>query len=102
MIESDWHEKTPLSSISGGEMTVSAWTEARSRQAQDVWSEYQRRHDLSGKKGQTAGIDPASGAVWIGDSIQDVVAQRDDDGIAAPLYFARVGFATYYRKGGRR
>lgn len=58
-------------------MTVSESTAARSRQAQDVWFEYERRLDLSEKEGQTARIDPASGAVWIGESIQEVVAQRD-------------------------
>jgi hypothetical protein len=83
-------------------MSVSNWTEADSDRAQKVWSEYQEQHDLSDKVGQTAGIEPNSARIWLGDSIQDVIAQRDADGIAAPLFFERVGFATYYRKGGRR
>jgi hypothetical protein len=83
-------------------MTVSNWTEAASNRAQEIWSEYQQHHDLSGKAGQTAGIDPASGCIWFGDSIQDVIAQRDADGSDAPLFFMRVGSATYYRKGGHR
>jgi hypothetical protein len=31
-----------------------------------------------------------------------VIAQRDAAGIATPLFFMRVGSATYYRKGGLR
>lgn len=83
-------------------MTVSNWTEADSNRAQEIWSEYRRRHDLSEKLGQTAGIDPVGGCVWLGESIQDVIAQRDSDGSESPLFFVRVGSATYYRKGGRR
>lgn len=83
-------------------MTVSHWTEADSTRAQQIWSEYQQQHDLLGKAGQTAGIDPAGGRIWFGDSIQDVVAQRNADGSDVPLFFMRVGSATYYRKGGHR
>ncbi len=83
-------------------MTVSNWTDADSSRAQEIWSEYQQHHDLSGKAGQTAGIDPVGGRIWFGDSIQDVIAQRDADGSEAPLFFMRVGSATYYRKGGHR
>ena len=83
-------------------MTVTEWTEDQSRHAQALWLDYQQRHDLSGKKGQTAGVDPVKGTIWIGDSIQDVIAQRDVAGSTSPLYFVRVGFPTYYRKRGRR
>ena len=83
-------------------MTVSNWTEADSNRAKEIWSEYQRQHDLSDRVGQTAGIEPVSGRIWFGDSIQDVVAQRDADGSAAPLFFVRVGSTAYYRKGGHR
>lgn len=83
-------------------MTVSRWTKADSNRAQEIWSEYQQHHDLSQRVGQTVGIDPASGCVWIGDSIQDVIAQRDFESSEAPLFFMRVGSATYYRKGCHR
>ena len=83
-------------------MTVSDWTEADSNRAQEIWSAYQQHHDLSEKVGRTAGIDPASGRIWLGESIQDVIAQRDADGSDTPLFFARIGSATYYRKGGHR
>ena len=55
---------------------------------------------MSRKRGQTAGIDPVSGCIWFGDSVQDVVAQRDAAGYGNPLYLVRVGYETYYRKGG--
>ncbi len=84
-------------------MTVSPWTESDSERAQKIWSDYLSRHgDLADRSGQTAGIDPVTGRIWIGDSIQDVIDQRDADGIDAPLYFMRVGSSTYYRKGGCR
>jgi hypothetical protein len=83
-------------------MAVSNWTRADSDRAQQIWTEYQQHHDLSKNVGKTAGIDPLSGHIWIGDSIQDVIAQRDADGSEVPLFFIRVGSATYYRKGGHR
>jgi hypothetical protein len=83
-------------------MTVSSWTEANSKRAQEDWSQYQQQHDLSGMVGQTAGIDPDSGRVWFGDSIDDAIVKRDANGSSAPLFFMRVGSPTYYRKGGHR
>jgi hypothetical protein len=70
-------------------MAVSHWTEADSKRAEEIWAEYQQQHDVSGKVGQTAGIDPVSARVWFGDSMQDVVAQQDADGNAAPLFCNR-------------
>jgi hypothetical protein len=83
-------------------MAASDWSEPESRRAQEIRSEYQLHHDLSAKAGQAAGIDAASGSIWFGDSIRDVIAQRDAEGSRAPFYFMRVGSATYYRKGGHR
>jgi hypothetical protein len=83
-------------------MTVSNWTDADSIRARQIWSEYEQHHELTEKLGQTVGIDPSSGHIWFGDSVQDVIAQRDAEGIVAPLYLVRVGSPTYYRKGGHR
>jgi hypothetical protein len=83
-------------------MTVSNWTVADSNRAQQIWSEYQQHHDVSERAGQTVGIEPVSGCIWFGDSIQDVIAQRDAAGSGDPLFFMRVGSETYYRKGGHR
>ena len=84
------------------EMTVSNWNESDTERARAFWSEYTQHHDISGKTGQTVGIDPNTGRIWFGDSIQDVIAQRDADGISAPLYAIRVGYDYYYRKGSKR
>ena len=83
-------------------MSVSGWTESDSAKAQRIWTDYQMQHNLAEQIGHTAGIDPVSGQVWLGHSIEDVVAQRNADGIDSPLYFERVGSPTYYRKGGHR
>lgn len=80
-------------------MPTAKWSSADSVRAKQIWSDYERCNDVSGLTGQTAGIDPASGRIWFGDSIQDVVAQRDAEGISEPLFVIRVGSATYYRKG---
>ena len=80
-------------------MSVTAWTDDDSLRAKQIWIEYQRHHDISSRIGQTAGIDPVSGRIWFGDSILDVVSQRDAEGLSDPLYFERVGSDTYYQKG---
>lgn len=83
-------------------MPVSTWTESDTAKAQQIWLEYQSQHDLSTSIGKTAGIDPDTAQVWIGESIQDVLSLRSNDGIDSPLFFERIGSDTYYRKGGRR
>lgn len=80
-------------------MSQVEWTESDSSKGKQIWLEYQRVHDLSGRIGQTAGIDPHSGRVWFGESIPDIVSQRDAEGLDSPLFFERVGFDTYHRKG---
>jgi hypothetical protein len=81
-------------------MSVSAWTESDTAKAEQIWVTYQDQHDLSECMGSTAGIDPGTGRVWIGKSIQDVLAQRDAAGTDALLFFERIGSKAYYRKGG--
>jgi hypothetical protein len=83
-------------------MSTGKWTDADSERAKASWSAFKQRNDLSRLAGKTAGIDPSTGRVWIGDSIDDVIAKRNDDGSDAPLYFERVGSEAYYVKGGRR
>ena len=82
-------------------MFVSPWKPEYTISAERFWAEYQTAHDLSDRLGQTAGIDPETGEIWFGESIQDVVAQRDAIGLSSPLRFERVGSASYYIKGGR-
>ena len=83
-------------------METPTWTEADTDAAARIWNEYQAEHDLADRIGQTAGIDPHTGDVWFGESIVDVVTQRDALGLTSPLQFERVGFKTYLRKGGHR
>lgn len=78
------------------------WIPADSRKARQIWKEYQQQYDLSDRIGQTAAIDPQSGHIWFGESIQDIVTQRDAEGLKSPLFFERVGSETYFRKGGRQ
>lgn len=83
-------------------MHSSTWDAADSQRAEEHWRVYERTHDVAPLKGKTAGIDPISGQVWIGATVQDVVALRDADQVSQPLYFVRIGSPAYYRKGGRR
>ena len=80
-------------------MSVTAWTDDDSLRAKQIWIDYQRQHDLAARVGQTAGIDPQSGRIWFGESIPDIVSQRDSEGLDSPLFFERVGFNTFHRKG---
>lgn len=82
-------------------MGGSNWTEADSARAKQIWVQYQRQYDLSDRVGQTVGIDPQSGKLWFGESILDIVSQRDGQGLTSPLFFERVGSETYLNKGHR-
>lgn len=81
-------------------MSIAHLTDAESETAQRLWREYIAQHDVSNRDGQTAGIDPASGRIWFGNSIQDIVRQMDAEQIAAGLFFVRVGSDVYWQKGG--
>ncbi len=83
-------------------MATSTWTDADTGRALHFWSEYQKHHDVSGLKGQTAGIDPVSGRVWFGESANDIWQKMESEGIDIPLYYIRVGLDYYVRKGGHR
>jgi hypothetical protein len=83
-------------------MNVSQMTDADVQKAEQIWAEYQTQHDVSNRKGRAAGVDPASGRIWLGDSIEDIARQLEGEGIEVPLYFVRVGYNYYYRKGGHR
>ena len=82
-------------------MEGSNWTKANSVKAKEIWVQYQQKYDLSDRVGQTVGIDPQSGQLWFGESIRDVVSQRDAEGLKSLLFFERVGSETYLNKGRR-
>ena len=77
------------------------WTKADTERAQSIWAEYGAKHDLSDRFGQAAGIDPASGRIWFGESASDIFCHLKETGEAVPLFFVRVGYDSYLRKGGR-
>jgi len=83
-------------------MARDTWTETDTQRAKQYWAEYQHQHEVSRRRGQTAGIDPASSRIWFGASAQEIVAQMEAEGVTTPLYFVRVGVDYYLRKGGRR
>jgi hypothetical protein len=70
--------------------------------ARQIWSDYQKKHDVSQFKGQAVGIDPVSGGVWFGETAKEIVHKLESEKRLVPLYFLRVGFDYYKRKGGRR
>ena len=79
-------------------MTTINWTDDDTARATKFWNEYQQNHDLSGLRGQVAGIDPVSGRVWIAESAIAIVAERDKAGESSPLFFIRVGYDYHVRK----
>ena len=70
--------------------------------AKEIWSAYQKQHDVSPYKDLAVGIDPVSGRVWFGESGLEIRVKMLADGIDAPFYCVRVGYDYYVRKGGRR
>jgi len=83
-------------------METTGWKKTDTARAKGIWTEYQNHHDLSGRIGQVAGIDPASKKVWIANSIPEIIRQRDSEGKKCLLLFERIGAKTYYHKGTRR
>lgn len=81
---------------------ATTWADADTQRAEQLWAEFVAHNDVSALVGQAAGVDPASGRIWIGESALDVVKQMKNEGVSVPLYFIRVGFPTYLRKGARR
>jgi hypothetical protein len=73
-----------------------------SERARQIWAEYQQQHDVSGVRGQAAGIEPVSGRVWFGASASEIRQQMAGEGIDRPIYCVRVGQDYYLRKGGHR
>jgi hypothetical protein len=80
-------------------MSASTWTDADTVRACRIWDEYQQSNNVASLVGQTAGIDPASGRIWFGDSAADIRRQRQLEGIDTPIYCVRVGYDYYLRKG---
>ena len=83
-------------------MSDSSWKANDTERALEIWNEYQAQHDLSDRKGQTAGIVPDSGEVWFGESGLDIARQMvARNGVKQSFHAVRVGKNYYVRKGGR-
>ena len=80
-------------------MVAPFWTDADTNRACEIWREYQSRHDVSQMQGQTAGIDPVTERIWFGESAAEIATELEREGLFTPLYFVRVGFDYYLRKG---
>ena len=83
-------------------MTVAKLDHIDTERALQIWADYTAAHDLSDRHGQAAGIDPKSGRIWFGKDMLDVVDQMNAAGEFRPLFYVRVGYPSYWRKGGRR
>jgi hypothetical protein len=84
------------------EVKTSSLTDADIARAKEIWRDYQQTHDVTALRGQAAGIDPTTGEVWLGEDILDIYEQRLSKGLTSPLFFERIGYRTYIRKGARR
>lgn len=73
-------------------------TKADIAEAERIWGEYQRNHDLTGLRGQAAGIDPQTGEVWLGKTAVAICLERQEQGLYSLLFFERIGFATSLKK----
>jgi uncharacterized Zn finger protein len=83
-------------------MVAANWTDKDTARALQLWERYQTEHDLTHRRGQTAGIEPTTGRVWFGESALAIAEQMETAGGRVPFYAVRVGSDHYLRKGGRR
>jgi hypothetical protein len=83
-------------------MSTTSWLPSDTERAKKFWDDYAASHDLSDRIGQAAGIDPVSGEIWFGVSASEIACRLMDAGTFRPLFYVRVGFPAYQRKGGRR
>ncbi len=73
-------------------------TKADIAEAKRISEKYQGSHDLTGLRGQAAGIDPQTGEVWLGKSAVAICLERQEQGLNSLLLFERIGFATSLKK----
>jgi hypothetical protein len=67
-----------------------------------IWTEYASTHDLTGREREAVGIDPDTGEIHFGTSMEDIGERLRREGRFKPLYYRWVGTPYYTRKGGRR
>ena len=69
--------------------------------ARQLWQLYESNHDLSGRLGYVAAIEPNSGQIWIAHTGVEVADQIEADGCSDPVYLVRIGESHFVRKGRR-
>jgi hypothetical protein len=70
--------------------------------AKAIWAEYERTHDLRGMEELAVGIDPDTGEVHFGASMDDIGRRLEREGRFKPLFYRWVNDPSYYHFGGRR
>ena len=75
------------------------WKKGDTEKAQLIWSQYLAAHDVAQVVQPVAGIDPDTGAIWFGESAQDIWHQQEAQGHPKPLFYIRVGKDYYVSKG---
>ena len=83
-------------------MTQLTHAKLDSEKAKRIWEEYERKHDLSGMQNLAVGIDPESGEVHFGKSMQEIGERLRSEGRFKPLFYRWVNNPYYFRRGGRR
>lgn len=70
--------------------------------ARQIWAEYERSHDLSGIGDLAVGIDPETGEVHFGASLEEIGTRLEREGRFKPLFYRWVNDPNYYHRGVRR
>ena len=70
--------------------------------AKQIWSEYERTHDLSGMQLLAVGIDPETGEVHFGESMHEIGDRLEREGRFKPLFYRWVNDPYYFHRGARR
>jgi hypothetical protein len=83
-------------------MTETSRATLDAEKAQQIWAEYERTHDLRGQERLAVGIDPDTGEVHFGKSLEDIGERLEREGRFKPLYYRWVNDPNYYHRGGRR
>jgi hypothetical protein len=83
-------------------MTIPAKINLDIAEAERIWDEYARTHDLTGRERMAVGIDPETGEVHFGETAKAITLRLIEEGRNKPLYFRWVNNPIYTRKGSSR
>ncbi len=70
--------------------------------AKQIWADYERAHDLSDRQNEAVGIDPDTGEIHFGSSMEEIGDRLGREGRFKPLFYRWVNDPSYYHFGGRR